>query len=225
MNNMVRLLVILAALLTVLLSTGCNIAGGVAYIVGGPPKIDAEYPLADRPTVVFVDDRGNTISTSNARSIRLEIADVVSRELMVKKVLTETISPRDALSAALARDRHGDLMPMDAIGRDVGAEQIIYVEMLAFTDRPDGATPRPTAICRVRVLDVTEQRRLYPAPDSQQSARALQSSMGEIDDALLRSPSSRLKIHLALAEKTGDQIAKLFYKHEAKELGGSLQTR
>ncbi len=223
---MARLLAIIAALqATVMFVSGCNIAGGVAYLVDGPPRLSAEYFMSDRPTVVYVDDRANTISTSNARSIRLAIADTVSRELMVKRVVTVTISPRDAMAAALARDRHGDLMAIDAIGKEVGAEQIVYIEMLGFSDRPDGVTPQPTAMCRVRVLDVTEQMRLFPDPESQEVGRSLQVNIPQIDDALLRSQSSRLKIHLALAEETGDRIAKLFYEHEAKELGGNLQSR
>jgi hypothetical protein len=122
-------------------------------------------------------------------------------------------------------DRHGELMPIDAIGRAVGAEQIIYVQMLAFSGSPDGATPRPTAMCRVRVIDVAERTRLYPPPDSQEASRLIQVNTREVDPAMLRSAASRLKVYQALAEETGEQVAKLFYRHEVKELGGSLQPR
>jgi hypothetical protein len=219
-----RLATALILLLPALALGGCNIAGPVAYFVGGPPSVNAEYKLPDRPTVVFVDDRANTIGT-NAPSIRRAIAEKVCEDLMVKKLVTTTISPRDAMGVVATSDRHGELMPIDAIGRAVGAEQVIYVQMLSFSGTSDGTTPRPTAVCRVRVIDVVERKRLYPSPDGQEASRLLEVNTREVDPATLRSAASRLKVYQALADETGEQIAKLFYKHEIKELGGSLEPR
>jgi hypothetical protein len=218
----VRRAAIAVTALLLLAVAGCNIVAPVAYIVGGPPKIDAEYTLLDRPTVVFVDDRGNVIP-SNAQALRRALADRLSEELMVRKLVTTTIAPRDAMAIAAARDKHGELMAMDTIGREVGADQIIYIEMLAFGLSPDGVTPRPTAICQVRVIDVEERSRLYPLDDdSGQVARTVQASLPEFDPNAASSPASRLKIYQALAEVTGVDIAKLFYRHEKKELGSQL---
>ena len=144
---------------------------------------------------------------------------------MVKKLVTTTISPRDAMGVVASRDRHGELMPIDAIGRAVGAEQIIYVQMLAFSGTSDGVTPRPTARCRVRIIDVAQRVRLYPPPESQEVSRLIEVNTREVDPAMLRSTASRLKVYQALADETGEAIAKLFYKHEVKELGGSLEPR
>jgi hypothetical protein len=214
-------LISLLALLP-LAAVGCNIVAPIAYIVEGPPKIDAEYTLEDRPTVVFVDDRGNVIP-SNAQAMRRTLADTLSQELMVRKLVTTTISPRDAMAVASARDKHGELLAIDAIGREVGAEQIIFIEMLAFGLSPDGVTPRPTSICQVRVIDVERRKRLYPEGDeSGQVARTVQTALPEFDPTVARSAASRLKIYQALADLTGVEIAKLFYKHEKKELGSQL---
>jgi hypothetical protein len=219
-----RLATALILLLTAIIVAGCNIAGPVAYFIEGPPTRAAQYTLLDRPTIVFVDDRANTIGT-NAPAIRRAIAEKVSEDLMVKKLVTTTISPRDAMGVVATSDRHGELMPIDAIGRAVGAEQIIYVQMLSFSGTSDGATPRPTAVCRVRVIDVVERTRLFPPPDTEEASRLMEVQTREIDPAMLRSAASRLKVYQALADETGEQIAKLFYKHEVKELGGSLEPR
>jgi len=219
--------ILLVLLLPVAMFTAsCKMVGSAAYIVGGLPKVDAEHALANQPTVVFVDDRHNAIPLSS-RSVRRTIADKVSQELMTNKVLApeRTIDPRDAISLVAAKDRHSDLMPIDAIGRGVGAKQIVYVEMLAFSETPDGATPRPTAMCRVRVIDVDNRQRLYPPPASQEASRALRVMLEEIDPTLLRSQSSRLKVHMSLAELTGEHIAKLFYKHVPRELGRRLEPK
>ncbi|MCP3905394.1 MAG: hypothetical protein GY715_17345 [Planctomycetes bacterium] len=204
----------------------CNIVGPLAYFVGGLPKIDAQYEIQPRPTVVFVDDRANVID-SNARLLRLELADVVTSELMEQDILTvETaISPRDAMGMALSRDRFSELLPIDAIGREVGAEQIIYIEMHAFRDTGDGTVPRPTGSCRVRVLDVTNRVRLFPPEDDQMPSRIVNAVIPPVDPGLLRSQSSRLKVHRALIESLGSSVAKLFYRHEARELGDRLKPR
>ncbi|MBT8485487.1 MAG: hypothetical protein HKO59_08250 [Phycisphaerales bacterium] len=207
--------------------SGCNILGPASYLIGGLPKIDAEYELVDRPTVVFVDDRANVIVAS-AHAMRHAIADRVSTDLMKQGVLSQenTISPRDAMGIVNNRDRHEELMPVDAIGRAVGAEQVIFIEMRLFAESTDGVTPRPTAACGVRVIDVAERVRLYPlTEDTIEPSRPVQATMPAVDPIVFRSTSSRLKVHELLAEETGAAIAKLFYRHESRELGGNLNPR
>ena len=55
------------------LAVGCNIVTPIVYAVSPPPKQPALYPLEDRPTVVYVDDRRNLLSY---RSLRRRIGDV-----------------------------------------------------------------------------------------------------------------------------------------------------
>ncbi|MCZ6542142.1 MAG: hypothetical protein O6768_00585, partial [Planctomycetota bacterium] len=92
-----------ASLCSPLLS--CNIVGPVAYLALGPPKVEAQFLLVDRPTLVFVDDRNNAIPL-NASRIRRAIADKASTDLMAKEILTKTISPRDAMALTRQRDRN-----------------------------------------------------------------------------------------------------------------------
>ncbi len=214
---LLALLVIVAANLG-----GCNIIAPLHYVVHGPAKVDAEHQLADVPTVVFVDDRENVVNPTLFRRV---IAEKVSEDLMVRKVLTRTISPHDAMSLVAQHDTNKEVMPIDAIGRAVGAEQIIYIEMVSFTDRVEPHVPRPMGSCRVRVIDVNNRERLYPAGDVEQPFRAVQVAPREVDPELYRTRATRMRINEVLAEEMGDRIAKLFYKHEARELGGSLNPR
>lgn len=217
---MQKLIQFLLVMCVVFSGSGCNIVGPAAYIVGGPGTIDAEHALADRPTVVFVDDRENVV---NPTSLRRVIADKVSQDLMSRGVVSRTISPHDAMSLASRHDTHKDVMPIDAIGRAVDAEQIVYIEMLVFQDS-DGEVPRPIAACRVRVIDVENRERLFPSPDAEQPYRVVQQRMREVDRDMYRSRATRYQISETLAEELGDTIAKLFYKHE-RDLGGRLQPR
>jgi hypothetical protein len=199
----------------------CNILGPAAYFALGQPKADALYEPVDRPTVVFVDDRHNVIPM-NATRIRREIADKVSTDLMEQEVLTQVISSRDAMAMARNQDREGRLMSIEAIGETVGAEQVIYVEMVSFQGSPDGYSPRPTAACRLKVVDVPNRERLFPGPDADQPWQPVAIVSPPISPDLYASDEGRRQIESVLAVLIGDQIAKLFYAHVPDEIGTRL---
>jgi len=208
-----------AAVVAASLSGGCNIVGPASYIISGPPSVDAEYELADVPTVVFIDDRHNVV---NPISLRRAIADKASEDLMMKKILAKTISGQDAMTLATQRERNNQIMSIEDIGKAVGAKQVIYVEMLQFQDILPDYTPRPTSACRVRVIDVENRKRMYPAEDAQEPSRLVQASTREVNPELYRTRTGRVETLQALAITTGEEIGKLFYKHEIKQLGSNL---
>jgi hypothetical protein len=206
---------------TCVLLVSCNYLAPAAYLAFGQPKAPALYEPEDRPAVVFVDDRHNAIPM-NATRIRREIADRVSTELMEQDVLTDVISTRDAMAMARNRDREGRLMSIDAIGEAVGAQQVIYVEMVSYQGSPDGYQPQPTASCRIKVIDVPNRQRLFPAPDADQPFFPVTVVSPPISPDLYTSTDGRRQIERALAVMLGSQIAKLFYKHQPDALGTRL---
>jgi hypothetical protein len=226
MAALLRLIVVAAALFAIAAAgpAGCNIVAPAYFLLHGPPKTPAAYELEDRPTIVFVDDRNNAIPRNSA-TLRRSIADHTSEDLMTREILTTTIRPQDAISLARQSDRFDEVMSIEELGRAVGAEQVIYVQMLAFTETVDGATPRPAAACEVKVIDVVNRYRLFPPDGGDESGFMVQVTMGTLNTEAYQSASSRLQIHQALAIKTGDEVAKLFYDHETTELGGNLTPR
>ena len=167
----------------------CNILGPVAYIIEGPGTVEAQYILPDVTTVVYVDDRANAV---NPTTLRRVIGDRVSSDLMAKEVLAQTISPADALAMVSLSDSRNQLMPIDEIGRTLGADQVIYVEMLAFQSSPDGATPRPFAVCQVRVIDAVNHTRLFPGEETELPSVEVRAMLREVDPNILRDRTSRL---------------------------------
>ena len=201
---------------------GCNIVGPAAYLIGGGPKVDPEYVLFDVPTLVYIDDRSNEV---NPISLRKVIADKASTDLMENQAVKMTISSQDAMTLAAQRERNSQILSIEEIGNAVGARQIIYVEMVQFNDTPDGFTPRPIAVCRVKVIDLDAKKRVYPPEDADLPYREVQVMTREVDPNLYATRSGRLKVFEVLAEQTGVEIAKLFYKHEYRPLGENLNTR
>jgi hypothetical protein len=198
--------------------SGCNIVAPAVAVASGPPKTQARYVLPDVPTVVFIDDRMSRIEPA---SLRRSIADRVNEKLMNNAGITTTIRPQDAMLIASRTDRAGDLMHIQDIGKAVGAEQIIYVEIAQFEESADGFTPRPVALAHIKVVDVANNQRVFP-PAGTPKGWPVQVTGDAIDPALYASRSSRLQIHASLAAELGDEIAKVFYDHEYKEVGSRV---
>ena len=202
-------------------TAGCNVVAPIVYLIEGPPSRDAEFILPQVRTVVFVDDRRNIIRL-NARGLRQRMADTLTQELLDRKLLTDMILPRDAMGLAQSRDRHGDLLSVEEIARGIGAEQLIYVRVMSFTESADGMSPNPAASVEVRIMDVASRTWVYPSSEVGDSVRPVQVVLPEFDPQSVQTTSARLQLHQALADAMAVQIAKLFYKHEIKELGSRL---
>jgi hypothetical protein len=201
---------------------GCNIVGPASYIIAGTGDVDAEYVLPDVPTVVFVDDRANVV---NPVSLRRVIADKVSQDLMTKKILTTTISPQDAMAVAKQQERANQIMSIEDIGKAVGAKQVIYLQMIAFKDTPDGTTPRPVGACRVKVIDVDKRERTYPASGAREDARTVQVSGRPVDPDTYSTRTGRVSVFNELALTMGRDVGWLFYKHEPRAPGQNITPR
>ena len=153
-----------ASLVLLLALAGCNIVAPIAVVFEGPQMTPPEYVLQDRATVVFVDDH-NTVIGYNVDSVRRSIADTITSRLLEEKVLARMIRPQDAMLLSASSDRHDNLLSIEDIGRKVGADQVIYLNMHAFTGSVDGVQARPIGVCLVKVIDVQEQRRLTTLPE------------------------------------------------------------
>ncbi len=220
-----RRLILRGALCAVFMGamSSCNILSPAAYLALGQSKTPAKYVLQDRPTVVFVDDRNNAIPVNSTR-VRGTIAQTVTTEIMEHDLVSQTISARDALAVARSRDRDGKLLSMGTIGDMVGAEQIIYIEMLSFRGSPDNRTPRPSAACRLKVLDVVSRIRLFPHPGGEAEWENVIAMAPTVSPELYRNSQGRRQIEQMLSLALADQVAKLFYKHIPDEIGSRLQS-
>ncbi len=211
---------VLAASVAALLSA-CNILGPAVYLAKGQPKAPARYVLEDRPTVVFVDDRNSAIPINSSRA-RRAIAEGITKQLASRELVTETISPRDAMALSRNQDREGKLMSMGALGETVGAEQLIYIEMLSYRGSPDNITSSPAAACRVKVIGIVNKTRLFPPPGADKAWQDVIAQGPIVSPELYRSSAGRRQIEQLLAEGIADRVTKLFYKHIPDELGSRL---
>jgi hypothetical protein len=219
---MKALLIICALVWAMCCLAACNIVAGVLYVTSPDPEQIALFELPLKKTVVFVDDRHNIMHPSRLKGV---IADKVTSELLGRELLVDMIAPRDAMRYADSQDRKGSILTIGAIGKAVNASVVIYVEVSTFIMTVDGHNPAPLGGCSVRVVDVDTRVQLFPAPDSTDAAYKIRSALHRIDPHQLESVSETRKLSNKLADKMGDDIAKLFYTHTTGRLGENLERK
>ena len=210
-----RAIAIVVMCATVLLVAGCNYLLPASYIIEGPPKAPAAFELPSKRTVVIVDDKINRMPRV---ALRVGIGDSVGTHLLENNVVPETITTRDAVALIRRMDTASKPVSIQRICESLGAEQVVYVEIDEFNlsgGRDEGG---PEAVALIKVLDITNGSRLWPTAGSE----AVQSSLQDINPSLITTSAGRREVEDKLAEKLGEDIAKLFYAHERRELGGRL---
>jgi len=211
------------ALLGGLLAAGCNVIVPVAYVIEGPGTIPADFTLRDTSTAVFVDDRDSAFPRTSLRAmVGSEITDrLIANEVLQARMLVDA---RDVMALVRGLETSDNRVSIERIGREAGVEQVIYVKLKGFALTLDGVTPRPTAVCNVKVLDLAAGVCVYPG-DGSPTGREVVAQTREVDPALFESFAKRRVVEDDLAIELGKTVAELFYEHERVELGENLGIR
>jgi len=216
---MKSIITIVVLLFCCIIMSSCNIAAIAAYIVSPDPEQVAMFKLQDVRTVVFIDDRRNVMHPTR---LRLVIAERITNDLLVKKLVTTMVSPRDVMRVSATADRNNNLLSVAELGKAVDVAVVIYVEMTAFGLTSDGQTANPRARCSVRVVDCQNNRRLFPL---EQGAYQVSTSLQRVDPHRIGSAGEIRSLTEELAESLGDVVAKLFYDHNIGRLGDNLNRK
>jgi hypothetical protein len=134
----------------ILIQGGCTILGVAAAKLAPDPVIPPQYELAKEPTLVLVEN------FHNPASLRMQ-ADSLNRALCDDLLANDAAPLVDSEDAAALRRKDVEAyrkMPLDAIGKAVGATQVIYVDLESFevTHALASELYSGTALARVRVV-------------------------------------------------------------------------
>jgi len=196
---------------------GCNIVGPIAYTIGGPPKTDAAHELDPSASlVVFVDDRA---SRAPRRSLRSVLAKKIEQTLIEKQIVAaDRLFPNAAATRAAQGETYDAPVSIAEVGRRVGADLILYVEMTGWGLTADGVSLAPQATAEVKVIEAATGDRVFPEGGKGVPVSAKLQQGGVTPS----SPAARAQLEQSLAQALGAQIAKLFFEHEKDTLSGRL---
>jgi hypothetical protein len=167
--------------------------------------------------VFFIDDRANRLPR---RTLKNVIGQSAEEMLLNQGVIApENVIASRSATAAAASETNSNLMSIAAIGKALGVDRVIYVSIEGFSITRDGTTVQPVAGALVKVIDVKEDRRVWPAERSGYPVKIQLPATGE------QVPENRggvNRIQIGIAEALGVQIARVFFTYEADALSGSL---
>lgn len=137
--------------------TGCMLLSAGAKIL--EPPIEAQYKLAETPLLIVVDDPQRVLGTPD---VARRLAGAISYELTQNSAAKNIIPQEKLISAANAAGDDFMKIPLDKLGRSLGAKQVlnINIEKGAILGQP--GILRPTLEVRVRVVDADTGARLFP---------------------------------------------------------------
>ena len=142
---------------------GCNVAGVIGYAAGGVMKVPPEYKLENRSTLVLVENYENAdLYALPADRLERGVTDDLSEAKVAKLIAPDKVTD---LKSTDPSDYHK--MDIPALGRAVGARQVLYVNLVQYgVEAPSGGDRFVgKAEVHVKVVDSETGRTLWP-PDS-----------------------------------------------------------
>ena len=188
-----------------LICAGCNVVGAVAYKVVGPPDVPAKYVPQRTPIVVIAETYRDLSSTAIQAE---QLARYVADELVMHDV-APVVDPSLVLDLQ-AKDRQKfRRMSITEIGREVGAAQVLYINILKSDSRTAQGTDilRGEVSARVKLVDVASGVTLWPEDSAEGYPVAGKTPYVRSGDGV-----DEVSVNQSLQQALAEQIGKLFYK-------------
>ena len=143
-----------------LLNAGCPILGAAAGKLEGTPALEAKFKPAKVPTLVFAE---NFKSPTSSMIEADQVARFVTEELEKNEVVP-TLDPMAALNIPTTRPAEYKRMSIAAVGRELGARQVLYVSVQAtqIEATPGTGVARGRGSATVKLIDVDTGDTLWP---------------------------------------------------------------
>jgi hypothetical protein len=195
---------------SILLLTGCQLVGVVAYKVSGPPTIQPQYTPPPTPLLVLAE---NYQHPSECRYEAEQLAWEIGHQLEEHQV-APIVSP-DKLRQL--RTRTGGAirqLTLSDIGLETGAQQVLYVNIrqCQWESLPGTRMVRGEMEVLVKLVEVATGQTVWPDLVSDGKPMSLKIPYTEQS-----STGDGMALQEQMCRQLGQQIARLFYAHKADE--------
>lgn len=198
----------------------CNIVGPV-LVFTSDDRQPAVYELPPKKaTVVIVDDRNSRLPS---RTARMKLSETAEKNLLANKAVDSEVIASESVQGILSADRFTRPRSVTALGRAVGAQQVIWVTVDSFALLENQARFAPTATVRVKVIDVENDQRIFPGADKDEG-HTITVEMKPRSSEPPRSEADRIRAQNELAERIGLRVAEMFYKSRPREADRKIGT-
>lgn len=189
-------------------TAGCALVGWTVAQFAGPEKEPAEYtPPRNKTYLVFVDDM---VSPVDYEPIKGDLTEQLNERLERSGTASDTVDYGDVVQLMSATPEFNRLAISEVGGR-LGAEMVLYVQVDRFrlSEYQNTSTWNALLDVSVRVVDVEQQRRLWPDdrpagyPVEPVSIPQVEMDMADYADQLSK----------MLAKRTAERVIDLFREH------------
>jgi hypothetical protein len=180
--------------------------GWWAATFGQEQKVDAVFkPPKDKKVLVFVDDVRYPV---NYEPVKAQLTEQLNKRLKDNKVAGDAVS-YDRLVDLMAVTPNFNQLHVPDVGKRLGADLVLYVEITTFLLRETEATPIWQGKLTASVKWVDATGRIWPKD------RPEGFPVPPIELPMTENASAGYGAEVAreLADKLADKIAKLFYDH------------
>ncbi|MBC7783136.1 MAG: hypothetical protein H7144_04790 [Burkholderiales bacterium] len=184
--------------------------GAVAYKVSADQEVKALYTLPARPTVVLVENyRQPDLAATDAELL----ARCLHARLESLKVV-QLVGPEKILELRSKRSKDFRNMTVPDIGRAVGAEQVIYVDLESggLATMGDASIIRGRAVVLVKVVDVATGETRWPPDLSDGRAVTFETNPTDLTDRVRPD-----QLRYALYDGLAIQVVRLFTNWRADD--------
>ena len=206
MRGVVTVIVLGAA---AMMLAGCAAFGVLAYKVAGPAWVEAKYVPAKTPMLILVENHSQP-----SMNVGPDVLTGYLTENLTDNQIGPLVPPEKLQALRDSRPAEYATMSISAIGKAVGASQVLYVE---FTH--DDATPLEggeamtgKASTIVKMVDAVTGKTLWPTDSS--NGYPISSSVSLSSE---RSHGTQAEIHRRLYTDLADRISRLFYRWQPED--------
>lgn len=216
---------ILCLLLSIALlsATGCEYAGFVTQVFF-PEKTPAVFDLPPVPTAILVDDTNHQLGDANHTG-------VIAQRMFFDFIKGEKLTAEQTIDYRFVRNLEAKLgddfarTPVDLIGKKLGADQVIHVNIDYIQMSIQPGIIEPKAIVTLKVIDTVNAVRLFPPPSSITDIEGLETSKRGYRITVELPRSVMMEIDRSthnlmlrkLAEQIGFEASRIFYEHLKEE--------
>jgi hypothetical protein len=204
---------------------GCEAAGFFTQVMF-PEKTPPLFDLPVVKTAILVDDSNNQLGDPTHTG-------VIAQQMLFDLVKGKKLTQEQAIDYRFVRDLEAklgsdfDRTPVDQIGRLLGADQVIHlnVDFVQMSIQPGIIEPK--ALVTIKVIDTVNAIRLFPPPSPVTDIDGLETSKRgyriavELPRSVMMEMDNGTKnlLFRKLSEQIGYQAARLFYTHLKVEDG------
>lgn len=201
---------LIGALAFTLAANGCTPVGLIAHKLIGPPAVEPKYVPEKRLTLVLVE----RFAAQNQSTVEAEmLSRDIRRELETRQIAPQ-VDPMGVFDLRLRDPVKFRSMTISQIGAALGAEQVLYVNVLSSSMQLSEGSQllRGSMSARVKMIDVATGQTMWPTDATEGYPVAVQTPLKYVEEGV--SPEAA---RARLLRQLADSVGKLFYKWKPEE--------